>query len=475
LADEQLFRSIDASRLVNAARPTIFGTFSCTVGKFDEPNSDGLGERLLELPQGGSAASIAATDDAFGAASTQLNDDFVKYQFPLAPRVDSLRTSGIALALGKNENANTTEFSTRKYAFLGDPGLTPPVPRGRGVWEKGPLDSILRGEVAVLRGHALAAGSALPDTLSAGVADVMIQGPPIRRTQTAPANGLTADYFVPGYTLFRGPVPVDRGRFEVRFVVPTDARIAGPGGRLRALLSEAGGLGAGLAVDSIRIAAAAPTRVDVEPPTIRLRYPSAADSTLRPGDRLTIEIADSSGIDLTRIDNAHSIFILIDDRGTPHEITGQFVYEEGSYTRGSAEFVVPDLGDGPHRLEIHASDTFRNIAVQNFIVDVARSASSGSALVMDQVFNYPNPFPQETYLHARLNQPARLRVKILTVAGRRVREIDLDGKAGENYIPWDGRDSVGEKVAIGVYLFHVTAESPSGGRVTAVGRALRTD
>ncbi|HEU5311640.1 MAG TPA: C25 family cysteine peptidase, partial [Candidatus Eisenbacteria bacterium] len=304
LADEQLFRSIDASRLVNAARPTIFGTFSCTVGKFDEPTGDGLGELLLELPQGGSAASLAATDEAFGRPSTALNDDFVKYQFPLSPRVDSLRTSGLALALGKNENANTSEFSTRKYAYLGDPGLVPPLPRGRGVWEKGPLDSVVRGDIVMLRGHALAAGDTVPDTLSTGIADVLILGPPIERRQTAPANGAVIDYFVPGYTLFRGPVPLEGGAFEVRFVVPTDARIVGSGGRLRALLSEAGGLGVGLAVDSLRIATSPPTRVDVEPPTIRLRYPSAADSTLRPGDRLTIEIADSSGIDLTRIDNA---------------------------------------------------------------------------------------------------------------------------------------------------------------------------
>jgi hypothetical protein len=474
LADEQLFRATDASRLTNAARPTILATFSCTVGKFDEPGADGLGEQLLELPQGGSAVSLAATDEAFGAASTALNDDFVKYQFPLTPRVDSLRTSGLAFALGKNENASTSEFSTRKYVFLGDPGVVPPMPRGRGVWDKSPLDSLVRGDVAVLRGHALAASDTLADTLSTGLADVLIQGPPIRRSQST-TFGSVVDYFVPGYTLFRGQVPIDRGAFEARFVVPTDARIVGGGGRLRALLSEAGGEGAGLAVDSIRIASASPSRVDVEPPSIRLRYPSASDSTLRPGDRLTIEIADSSGIDLTRIDNAHSIFVIVDDRGTPYELTGQFAYEQGSYTTGAVAFVIPDLADGPHRFEIHASDTFRNIAVQNFIVDVARSASAGGALVMDQVFNYPNPFPRETYLHARLNQPARLRIKILTVAGRRVREIDLDGKAGENYIPWDGRDSVGENVAIGVYLFHVTAESPSGGRVTAVGRALRTE
>jgi hypothetical protein len=187
-------------------------------------------------------------------------------------------------------------------------------------------------------------------------------------------------------------------------------------------------------------------------------------------------LSDSSGIDLTRLDNAHSIFVIVDDRGTPYELTSGFAYDQGSYTTGQVEFTIPaGLQDGSHRLEIHASDTFRNIGVSNVIVDVSTQSASGTGLRLDQVFNYPNPFPRETYLHARLNQPAKLRIKILTVAGRRVREIDWDGAAGENYIPWDGRDSEGENVAIGVYLISVTAESSSGGRAKAVGRALRTE
>jgi len=65
-------------------------------------------------------------------------------------------------------------------------------------------------------------------------------------------------------------------------------------------------------------------------------------------------------------------------------------------------------------------------------------------------------------------------VQVLTVSGRRVRELSSDGRAGENYLPWDGRDSEGENIAIGVYLLKVTAESNEGKRATAVGRALKT-
>ncbi len=473
LAHEQVFRTSDVSRLTNAARPGIFGYFSCTVGKFDEVSGEGLGEMLLTLPNGGAVASIAASDLVFGSKSTAFNDSFFDELFPIAPRVDSLMTAGLAFARAKNANSTVANSTLRKYGLLGDPALVPPVPRGRGVWEKGPLDSLLRGDPVVLRGHAMMPDSSA-DTLSSGTVQILIQGPPFLRTQTAPFNGRRANYRMPGPTLYRGDVTLDRGNFEARFIVPVDGRIIGSGGRLRALLSTAGGRGVGLAVDSIRIAAGASSRVDATPPAIRLFYPVGSDSTLRPGDRLRFEIEDSSGVDLTRLDNAHTIFVIVDDKGTPYELTPQFVYDAGSYTRGRVEFVLPSLGDGPHLLEVHAADNFRNIAVQPFVIEMIATSASTSVLILDQVFNYPNPFAQDTYLHARLNQPARLTIRVLTVAGRRVWETQWDGRAGENYIPWNGTDSVGEKVAIGVYLFQVTGETPSGAKATAIGRALRT-
>jgi len=473
LADEQVFRASDVPRLTNATRPSIFGFFSCTVGKFDEPNGQGLGELLLKAPNGGAVASLAATGPAFPGGSTPINDSFMDELFPLQSRVDQTQTVGLAFARGKNDHATITNFTDRKYNLLGDPGLVPPLPRGRGVWEKAPLDSLLRGEAVAISGHALLPDSSA-DTLSFGTVRVTVLGPPIVRTQTAPLDGSVGTYRVPGPVLYRGDTNLSRGSFTARFVVPTDGRIVGSGAVLRGLLSSAGGQGVGLAVDSIRIASTASARIDVTPPSIRLVYPAGTDSTLKPGDHLTIALADSSGIDLTRLDNAHTIFVVFDDKGSPVELTSQFAYDAGSFTQGTVALTIPQLETGPHLLEVHASDTFRNIAVQTFVIDVARGVPGGSALILDQVFNYPNPFPRETYLHARLNQPAHLQIQILTVAGRRVRSIQLDGKAGENYIPWDGRDSEGENVAIGVYLFQVTAQSPSG-HASAIGRALRTE
>jgi hypothetical protein len=473
IADEQVFRASDAGRLTNATRPGIFGFFSCTVGKFDVLGQEGLGELLLKTPTGGAAAAIAATERGFGFESTQLNDEFVDQLFPIAPRVDSTVTVGLAYARAKNAHVNSV---VRKYVLLGDPALAPPLPRGRGVWEKSPLDSVLRGDLAIIRGHALAPDST-PDTFSAGTALLQVQGKPFRRVQIG-LNSIHQlvpfPYEVPGPILFRGSVALDRGAFTARFVVPLDSRIAGGNGQLRALLSQAGGRGVGLAVDSIRVAQGIGSRTDLLPPVITLRYPAGSDSSVQPGDLLTVVIEDSSGIDLMRLDNAHTIFVITDDRGTPAELTAGFAYDPGSYTRGTVSYAVPQLSEGLHTLEIHASDTFGNIGVRTFVLDVHAPAKPGDPMRLSQVFNYPNPFEGTTYVHARLNQDGRLRVQVLTVSGRRVRELSSDGRAGENYLPWDGKDSEGENVAIGVYLLRVTAESNEGKRATAIGRALKT-
>jgi hypothetical protein len=478
LADEQVFRSTDQGRLTNRTRPSIWGFFSCTVGKFDDHVLEGLAESLLRLPNGGAAASLAASQEAFGDQSSLLNDAFVDEVFPVwsdSARVDTVRTAGLAWARAKSAPQNQNDVA-RKYSFLGDPALVPPLPKGRGKLEKAPLDSLPRGDLAAINGYALNADGTR-DTVSTGTVQVEVLGPPSRRVEQAVNQGaeIIVPYFLPGPVLFRGETTLDRGAFTLRFVVPTDGRVVGRGSQIRALLSAAGGEGVGLAADSLIVSSQLSSRVDGTPPTIRMLGSAGADSSVAPGSLITFEIEDSSGIDLTRFDNAHGIFVIVDDRGTPVDLTPTFRYAPSSWTRGTATFTLPSLANGAHLLEVHASDTFRNVGVARFTIDVAHTSAPGTALTMTEVFNYPNPFPRETYLHARLNQPARLRIQVHTVAGRLIRDFEVDGKAGENYVPWDGRDSRGENVAIGVYLVKLTADASGGSRVTAVARALRTE
>jgi hypothetical protein len=67
-----------------------------------------------------------------------------------------------------------------------------------------------------------------------------------------------------------------------------------------------------------------------------------------------------------------------------------------------------------------------------------------------------------------------VRLLVLSVAGRRVASLDWRGNTGINVECWDGRDSAGNPVARGVYLYRLTATDPSGRSSRYDGRMIRT-
>ncbi|MCW9065746.1 MAG: T9SS type A sorting domain-containing protein, partial [Ignavibacteriaceae bacterium] len=73
--------------------------------------------------------------------------------------------------------------------------------------------------------------------------------------------------------------------------------------------------------------------------------------------------------------------------------------------------------------------------------------------------NYPNPTSGETYFTFKLTQiPENISIKIFTIAGRLIKEIDLASselKFDFNKIYWDGRDEDGDPIANGVYIYKV--------------------
>ena len=77
--------------------------------------------------------------------------------------------------------------------------------------------------------------------------------------------------------------------------------------------------------------------------------------------------------------------------------------------------------------------------------------------------NYPNPFNPETWIPYQLAKPAEVTLTIYNMRGVVVRTIALGHRAAGVYtsrsraIHWDGRNSIGEKVATGLYLYTLTA------------------
>lgn len=72
--------------------------------------------------------------------------------------------------------------------------------------------------------------------------------------------------------------------------------------------------------------------------------------------------------------------------------------------------------------------------------------------------NYPNPFNPSTTIRFTLPQQAKVKLEIFNILGQRVRTLVDEKKLSGNYrVTWDGRNSSGQQVASGVYLYRLSS------------------
>jgi hypothetical protein len=131
---------------------------------------------------------------------------------------------------------------------------------------------------------------------------------------------------------------------------------------------------------------------------------------------------------------------------------------DGSF---QVEYKPGTLDDGLHTLRVQGQDASGNPAgeepyVVNFEVV--------NASTVTHFYPYPNPFSTSTRFVFTLTGskvPDYLKIQIMTVTGKVVREITQDEigplRIGNNMTEyaWDGRDEFGDQLANGVYLYRV--------------------
>jgi len=119
------------------------------------------------------------------------------------------------------------------------------------------------------------------------------------------------------------------------------------------------------------------------------------------------------------------------------------------------------LEDGIYRLQVQASDASGNASGAN-PYEITFEVINASAIT--HFYPYPNPFSTSTRFVFTLTGaevPDQLKIQIMTVSGKIVREITQDEigpiRIGNNITQyaWDGRDEYGDELANGVYLYRV--------------------
>ena len=83
--------------------------------------------------------------------------------------------------------------------------------------------------------------------------------------------------------------------------------------------------------------------------------------------------------------------------------------------------------------------------------------------------NYPNPFNPQTTIRYALPKEYLVTVEIFNVIGQRIRLLlnEQEQGPGTMQVVWDSQDDHGRMLGSGIYLYRITACSPSSGNDTA--------
>ena len=125
------------------------------------------------------------------------------------------------------------------------------------------------------------------------------------------------------------------------------------------------------------------------------------------------------------------------------------------------EFLPYFPGDGEYELIVSGKDVVGNTAGA---LDYHVTFTVINKPMITNLLNYPNPFTTSTAFVFKITGsevPQNMRIQILTITGKVVREITIDELGplhiGQNITEykWDGTDMYGAKLANGVYLYRV--------------------
>jgi hypothetical protein len=493
LADERILEIPDIEAMDNLDRLAIFVTATCSFGRFDLEAFQSGAELLVLNPDGGAVAALTTVRLVYAGSegggnlglNLRLMDHMLTDTTEAGERVP--RRLGDAYRLTKATNVGA-QGNNRKFSLLGDPAMRVGLPVERPVridrvngvdLSTGAPAEFRALERATIAGRVLGPDGQVDPTFDGEVDLVVYDAPRTVEVDvpTGQSNSI-GTYEVRSALLYRGRASVRGGAFSAEFIVPQDVSYSGEPARILAYARRAGATqeGAGT-TEAVTVSTTAGAPLDDHAgPRVRLFL---NDSTFvsggltGPDPVLVVRLEDESGINAVGSGVGHELLLVVDgDEATARDV-GRFYEGDLDNSRaGTVRVPLDDLAPGAHTLRLTAWDVANNVAT----AELSFVVSGTDELALRNVFNYPNPTPGPTRFTFEHNQaagtPARVRLRVYTLAGRPV--LTLDGDAalpggvlpgGLVQIPWDGRDEDLDALATGVYLWHlrVEVERPDGG------------
>ncbi|MBI4645167.1 MAG: T9SS type A sorting domain-containing protein [Bacteroidia bacterium] len=280
-------------------------------------------------------------------------------------------------------------------------------------------------------------------------------------------------YTIQNSILYKGKASITNGDFIVRFIVPKDISYRIGKGKLSYYAKISSGSSRyydanGYYKNVIVGGSADSVMSDNEGPQIEM-YMNNSDFVfggITDENPLFItDLFDLSGINTVGNGIGHDI-ALVPDGNTSRTINLNDNYEAeiDDYQKGKVEYRFSNLNEGNHTLKLKVWDVYNNSSEAYLEFIVAKS----SELILEHVYNYPNPFTTQTAFYFDHNQPnsnLEVLIQIFTITGILVKTINTNvNSAGYRSQPiyWDGLDDYGDRIGRGVYIYKIRVMPENG-------------
>ena len=477
-------------------------TAACDIMPFDGV-TETIGESAVLNEKGGAVAFYGTARTVFTSANKYINHAFMKRVLSLQDGKpialgEAHRLAQNDVMLGTNRYPTPTREDPNKtspeqdnsenhlqYSLLGDPALSLNLPTAQVVVDEidgvavgsGTMPTVKAGSVIKMKGH-VAGVEGFNGVVTATVRDT-------REEITCKLNNTSDDgaeeafkYLDRTKTLYHGSDSIRNGQFELTFAVPKDINYADGQGMINLYaLNTDKTIRANGSCDQFIVGGSAEAKNDSVGPSIYcyLNSPSFVDGgNVNSTPYFVAEIKDKDGINAAGSGIGHDLQLVIDgDMAKTYTLNNNFSYDFGTYTSGSTFYSIPELEEGPHRLQFRAWDIQNNSSTAVLHFNVVKG-------LRPQLFNIGvtnNPARTSTTFiisHDRMESNMDVVIELFDAAGRQIwRHAESGVSATGNYtVDWDLSVDGGRPLQTGVYLYRVKVSSEGSSYVSKTKKLI---
>ena len=477
-------------------------TAACDIMPFDGV-TETIGESAVLNEKGGAVAFYGTARTVFTSANKYINHAFMKRVLSLQDGKpialgEAHRLAQNDVMLGTNRYPTPTREDPNKtspeqdntenhlqYSLLGDPALSLNLPTAQVVVDEidgvavgsGTMPTVKAGSVIKMKGH-VAGVEGFNGVVTATVRDTQEEITCKLNNTSGDGAEVAFKYLDRTKTLYHGSDSIRNGQFELTFAVPKDINYADGQGMINLYaLNTDKTIRANGSCDQFIVGGSAEAKNDSVGPSIYcyLNSPSFVDGgNVNSTPYFVAEIKDKDGINAAGSGIGHDLQLVIDgDMAKTYTLNNNFSYDFGTYTSGSTFYSIPELEEGPHRLQFRAWDIQNNSSTAVLHFNVVKG-------LRPQLFNIGvtnNPARTSTTFiisHDRMESNMDVVIELFDAAGRQMwRHAESGVSATGNYtVDWDLSVDGGRPLQTGVYLYRVKVSSEGSSYVSKTKKLI---